>query len=323
MKEYNQYNRKSIFNISFGILRLYLSFLVVNTHCFYSFTFFIQNKYILLLLVNPIHVPLFYIISFYMCFNLFESRNIDKIKLRFQRLLIPYLLWPIIIFLFNKLYNLIFGINLYTNSFNCFKFQLLTGHCSIPVLWFHFNLILTTFLITVVVLLLNRNKIFIMINIFILFYILQYSNINYNYFINFGYLTMYSFGRFFEIVPFCISGYIMAFLNIIHYLKIYRIKAIYLFSLIIIFLIKYSIISSNLLGFGYQGINLHAKSICIFILFSLFSFEKIENKNIINVIKLLSKQTPGIYYLHYPIYLYLNNYIFPIKKKTLFCSLII
>lgn len=323
MKDYNQYKRKRIFNISFGILRIYLSFLVVNTHCFDSFTFIIQNKYLLLLLVNSIHVPLFYIMSFYMCFNLFETRNINKIKSRFLRLLIPYLLWPIIIFLFNKLYNLLFGINLYTNSFKCFKFQLLTGHCSIPALWFQFNLILSTFLITVIALLLPKNKIFILINISILSYILQYSNINFNYFIKFGYYKMYTFGRFFEIMPFCISGYIMASLNVNHYLKKYRAKSIYLFSIFIIFLIKYSINTPNLLGFGYQGINLHTKSICIFILFSLFSSEKIENQIMINIIKLISKQTPGIYYLHYPMYLYLNNYILPIKKRTLFGSLII
>ena len=226
--------------------------------------------------------------SFYMCSNIFATKNVKRIKLRFQRLLIPYILWPLIIFLFNKLYNLIFINNLVNYSFNCLKYQLLTGHCSIPALWFQFDLILSTFLITVIILLFNKNSLFILISIYILSYILQYSNMNYQIFIKFDYYQMFTFGRFFEIIPFCISGYIMAFFNINHFLKKSRIKAIYLFSIILIFLIKYNNMTSNVNGFGYQGIKVHIKSICFFIIFTLFTSEKIKNKNIINLILLLN-----------------------------------
>ena len=97
MKLYNKIE-KIKYNISFGILRIYLSFVVVNTHCFNASTFIIQNRYILLLLINQMHVPIFYIMSFYLCFNLFAKKNIMKIKLRFQRLIIPYIIWPFIFF---------------------------------------------------------------------------------------------------------------------------------------------------------------------------------------------------------------------------------
>ena len=146
---------------------------------------------------------------------------------------------------------------------------------------------------------------------------------NYQIFIKFDYYQKFTFGRFFEIIPFCISGYIMAFFNINHFLKKSRIKAIYLFSIILIFLIKYNNMTSNVNGFGYQGIKVHIKSICFFIIFTLFTSEKIKNKNIINLIKLISNVTPGIYYLHYPLYIYLKNYILLIKNQNLCGSLII
>ena len=64
---------------------------------------------------------------------------------------------------------------------------------------------------------------------------------NYQIFIKFDYYQKFTFGRFFEIIPFCISGYI---------------------------------------------IKVHIKSICFFIIFTLFTSEKIKNKNIINLILL-------------------------------------
>ena len=90
MKINKQINKKKKFIISFGILRIYLSFVVVNTHCFNISTFIIQNRYIFLILINQIPVPTFYIMSFYMCSNIFATKNVKRIKLRFQRLLIPY-----------------------------------------------------------------------------------------------------------------------------------------------------------------------------------------------------------------------------------------
>ena len=301
-QKYNEINKKQKFNFNYGILKIYLSFLVVNTHCFNS--------------------PSFYIMSYYMCYKLFVNKNIEKIKQRFQRLLIPYILWPIIIFIFNNLFNYLLKMNLKYDSFNCLKYQLLTGHCSLPALWFQFDLIFSTFLIIIIILLFKKNIEFILINITIFCYILQYSNINYKLFMKLISYERYSFGRFLEVIPFCISGYILTSLNIIQILKKNRIKAIYIFLLISIILRKYTIFTP-IYGFGYAGINLHINSLSIFIISSLLSSDIIKNKNINNIIKILSSITPGIYYIHYPIYLYLKNFFLLIKNQTLFGSIII
>ena len=83
-------NRKKNYDINIAILRIYLSFLVVNAHCLNIRN--IRNKYFLKLLRNNLHVPIFFIISFYYCYNLFISKNIKKIKQRFERLLFIFFL---------------------------------------------------------------------------------------------------------------------------------------------------------------------------------------------------------------------------------------
>lgn len=82
-------------NLGFALLRIYLSFLVVSSHCFKPKASS-RNKFIIKIIHNINHVPTFYLLSFYLCYKIFKSKNIKKIKIRFQRLLIPYIIWPII-----------------------------------------------------------------------------------------------------------------------------------------------------------------------------------------------------------------------------------
>ena len=80
---------KKKLNIGLAILRIYLSFIVVASH-FYSPNDKIRNYNIIKIIRNNNHVPTYYIMSFYFFYNLFKLKNIRKIKIRFQRLLIPY-----------------------------------------------------------------------------------------------------------------------------------------------------------------------------------------------------------------------------------------
>ena len=80
---------KKKFNIGFAILRIYLSFLVVTTHCFEPDAT-TRKKIVMRIIRNAVHVPNFYLMSFYFCYNLFKSKNIRKIKIRLKRLLIIF-----------------------------------------------------------------------------------------------------------------------------------------------------------------------------------------------------------------------------------------
>ena len=81
----NEKKDKKEFNISFSILRMYLCFVVVNDHLLNIVT--LKYKYLENFLQNGISVPIFFIMSFFLCYKLFSLN--DKI--------IPYFFWPIII----------------------------------------------------------------------------------------------------------------------------------------------------------------------------------------------------------------------------------
>ena len=138
-------NEKKKYNAFLAILRVYLSFIVINSH-YLRTPPILMNKYIKRIIRNNLHVPIFFLMSFYFSHKLFLSKNIEKIKKRFERLLIPYLIWPIIILILNNFLYYTFKLN-FKISFNDLKIQLMTGHCFMTVLWFHYNLIFATLLI--------------------------------------------------------------------------------------------------------------------------------------------------------------------------------
>ena len=170
-------------NIGLAVLRIYLSFLVVTSHCFEPDAK-IRNNNIIKIIRNKTHVPSFYIMSFYFCYKLIKLKNIKKIKLRFQRLLIPYFVWPIIIWLFNNLLSFLY-INIQKISLKNLVLQFLTGYNFMGILWFQYNLIFISLLIIIIHFLFKEQIIFfILINlkIFGLFFI--YSNYNFIFFLN-------------------------------------------------------------------------------------------------------------------------------------------
>ena len=259
--------------------------------------------------------------SFFFCYRIIYSKNITKIRERFERLLIPYFIWPIIILIINNIFYLSLNIKLKI-SLKELLIQYKTGHNIVAVLWFQLNLIMSTVLILSIKLLFDKNISFFLVNIQIIAYFFQYSDFNYNLFIKYDYYRRYPFGRFMEIIPHCITGYILASLNLLIYLKQNKIKSISSLLVFLSFIIKYKIII-NPKGFNYQGILLHIKSLIIFLIVAIMPSEKITNKNIIKFIKNLTNYTSGIYYLHIPISLYLSNFFLLIKKKTICGCLII
>ena len=313
----NEKKHKKEFIISFSILRMYLCFVVVNVHLFKNTRF--KYKYLLKFLKNGISVPIFFIMSFFLCYKLFLLNDIKKIKLRLERLIIPYFLWPIIIWLFNNIFYFCLKMAMKISLYDLI-IQILSGHNFVPVLWFQLNLIVITVLMFLIHKLFYNNALCILINLLILSYFFQYSNINFKYFSQFSFYISFPFGRFMESFPFCISGYILGSSGIINSLKKKIIKSLYILVSVLFILIKYTMFFT-IKGFYYQGIRLHIISIIIFIIFALNPFEKIII--IKKMIIFLTNYTSGIYYLHLPIGLFLSNYISLIRERTIFGSIII
>lgn len=92
--------------------------------------------------------------AFYFSYNSFISKNIDKIKGRFKRLLIPYILWPIIIYLQKAIYN--YKHRKKEKLFRILIYQIIIGNGLNMLLWFNLNLIFVLLFFAIVIFINNK-----------------------------------------------------------------------------------------------------------------------------------------------------------------------
>ena len=93
-----KYSRNNqIMNLGIEILRMILCFWVISFH--YAG---VKNVSKYKILKTFFHVPTFMIISFYFNYKALISNDIIKYKNRLERLLIPYIIWPIIFMIISK-----------------------------------------------------------------------------------------------------------------------------------------------------------------------------------------------------------------------------
>ncbi len=143
-------NNKKVYNIGIRILRVILSFMVVVDHIYIK-----KKKYIYFLYY---HIPTFFIISFYFTYKTLISFNINKIKLRFERLIIPYFSWCIISCILCYDYVLLKKRIIY--SFKIFFIYIMNGHIFNVVLWFQNILIIINIIFIIIIFLFKGNPLF-------------------------------------------------------------------------------------------------------------------------------------------------------------------
>ena len=164
---------KNKYNLGLGLLKVILALSVIVSHIFKKKS--TNNKFLLYLLQRRrIHVPSFFIMSFYFMYKDLIILNINKIKLRFERLFIPYFFWPIILWIINNILKLIFNIKL-SSTLKDLKNQLLWGNNFIIQFWFLWDLIMITVFFIILIFLLKRNSLFYLQLLGIISYIFQYS----------------------------------------------------------------------------------------------------------------------------------------------------
>ena len=304
---------KKIHDYGLGILKTFLAVLVIAAHQFSRNT--TKNEIILKIYDNRnIHLPSFFIMSFYFtCHNLL-SLNPKKILSRFIRLLIPYIGWPIIIKQTNRIYNQKYKTK-FPDSIEILKSQLFWGHEYLSQFWFQWDLIVTTLLFLLIILIFRKNCLFILILILILFYYCQYSGNYFQKYLPIQNNNKYTILRMFEMVPLGVTGFIIGYFNIINKINKYK------FQTLVISCITYHIVNNYQLFrivkiTMYSGIELNIKSICAIFIFSLFPSDKITDKNLQKVFNLLTNYSAGLFYLHIPIRNYGSKYIDEIKNQT-------
>ena len=92
-------NNKKQLNIGLCILRVTICYFVVYSHCC-NIT---NSKYFIRILFSifRVHVRIFFLMAFYFsCTTIISSDIMKKIQ-RLKRLVIPYIIWPIILWLLN------------------------------------------------------------------------------------------------------------------------------------------------------------------------------------------------------------------------------
>ena len=295
-----------------ALLKSILAFYVIRSHCLQRSSKKNVFSYHILEKRRSIHVPSFFVMSFYFNYKGLISRDSKRNFRRFERLLIPYIFWPSFYFIILN----IFGSHLQIQKQFILQkliYQLVFGRGILNPLWFQLDLMLTTFFFLVIIYIFKKYYLFILHLLMIIAYFLQYSKYNYYFFAKSIVECRYSIGREIMIIPFSITGFTLAALNIIYFIKKNQFKSFF-FSIIIFVSIDNLNIITNL-G-DYNGIKLNILSICLVFFFSLIPFEKIKQKYIIIFIDYFSRYTAGIFYLHIIIYYCLKNYISLINKGT-------
>lgn len=272
-------------NLGIEILRVILCFWVLLFH-------FLEKQEIKYFLLYEIiktkffHVSCFCFISFYYTYNIFSNRNIIKLKKRLERLLLPYILWPIIIFIVHNIFYFKNRISLKE-----LKLQLIGGSEFMVHFWYLLSVILISILFHIFSYL--PNFIFVIQLITIISYIIQYSNYD-NFLYKYKDNVRYPIVGTMRMFPISVIGITIASSNISEILETNRIKALFFLYLFIYFLFKYNIFIN--LG-GYKGIVHIFSSIVLFFGFYLIPFKDISNF-FYKMVKQITSYTNGIYCLH-------------------------
>jgi fucose 4-O-acetylase-like acetyltransferase len=307
-------------NLGIQIFRMILCFWVVLDHCLIK-----ENRSAFyILLKNRLHVPSFILISFYFSYNIITKRNVNKIKKRFERLLIPYFIFPIIILFINNFSFSYFKFNILGGviTFRDLILQYIIGRKFIAVFWYQFYLIWTTLLFIIISFLMKDNYLFVLELIYMLSYILRYSDLNYIFFENFGGNIKLSIGIFVEIMPMSISGSLLASLNIFELLNKHYKKTIFFAFGWLIIIYKYNIFT-NIKGFVYGGIILDICSILSFIIFYLSPINYFQSHIFYKTIYQITNYTQGIYSLHLIMQKSLNSKFITVKNGNFIGCIII
>ena len=280
------YTKNRILGIE--LLKALLCLWVVIIHCWNS-----TNK-IVKYLRRGFHVPTFFMISFYFFYPILSERKRVKIIFRFQRLIIPYIIWPIVIFSLNNILmkNISFGQFKSKISFKELYLQLIFGARFHWIFWYQFNLIFLSLIFTIISYIFKNNLLVILDFIAVMSLYLNVSLLLYNTLVNFKKYIFTTIGTLIELAPLGVIGCHYNSLNLLSkiqnislYFRLILLVLIYIFFKFDIFII--------LPGFRYSSIllNLLASSI-LFIFFNSFTFRK--NSIISFFLSHITKFTGGI-----------------------------
>ena len=223
------------FNIGIELLRIILSFLIVVYHIhsrkkknfILNFTFDFLGFY----------TSTFFVMSFYFSFKSLSSKVIIIIKQRLQRIILPYIIWPIIIFLENNIYCFI-NYKYIKYSIRDLLLQLIVGRKINDVFWFQFNLIFISIFFILIIFIVPKKIYFYFLSLIAFFAIIfNFKGYNLKVFSIYSIHIYHSIGRISVYVIYAIIGFFLGSLNMLGKIQKYQIK-IFLLSPIFLYILK-------------------------------------------------------------------------------------
>ena len=271
-------------NLGIQVLRMVLCFWVLCYHCLddnninYFLFFITKTKFY--------HVPCFCFISFYFSYKIFVLPNSFKVKRRIERLLIPYIIWPLLIFL---IHNILFKEKILLHDL---LIQLIFGRKFIGPLWYLFSMIFQTIFLYISSYIFKSYFIYFILIISFFSYCAQYSYF-YDLLNNYTNNVRLPLLDTLNLLPISILGITLASNKIFETTKSKIL--FFIFSFIFLFFILKNDIFVDL-G-GYKGIIYIFTSLLLFIGFYFLPFDNLYPLTQ-NLIKQITNFTNGIYCLH-------------------------
>lgn len=309
-------------NLGILLLRFILCSWVVVIHSS------VRTKNNIKLFSKPFHVPTFFMLSFYFYFPTISRKNISKIKARFERLIYPYIFWPIITLTLNNILIKFTSLGKFRNALSIkdYFIQILCGTKFCKIFWFQFNLIFLSFFFTLLSFITNKK----LINLIELFGIISlyihFSGINAHFFNSYNILIKTSLGTLIEFFSLCSIGCIFSSFNLLIKIKniSFSLQLILFFAIYLLF--KFELFISYQ-GYMYPNVLLNLVSSTVLLL-SFGSLNFRNSRLSTNLILFISKFTGGIYYIHpnfikfVLFFIKIKNYYFSSFINYIFCYLV-
>lgn len=269
------------------------------------------------------HVPTFIFLAFYFYYPILACRNINKIISRFQRLLIPYIIWPSLIFILHNISSKAFKLKRFEGKLpiKYLYLQILIGTPYYRIFWFQFNIIFLSLYFSIIALMFKNYFLEIIKLSGVISLFLNISKISLNIFNSMHEIIGENLGSLVELMPLASIGCVFNSFDFIRKIQNISISnRLILLSLLFIFF-KYDIFI-KLKGFRYP--NVFINILVSILLFLNFVSIHLFNSKLINiVISQITQYTGGIYYLHVIIGVYLSKYLTFVKNRTYFSSIFI
>ena len=311
-----KHNSNNKLYLGIQILRIIFSFHILVFHCINKKNY--KSKF-----VNSVELDLktFFIISFYFSYNTFTSRNILKIKIRFKRLLIPYILWPVIFLIIDNI-NSFRNIILF-KKIKYLYYQILMGIGINGVFWFLFTLIFLSILFLIIIFIFKKRYLVYLTFIGILSFLFDNSSFNKNIPLIFNKMAYSSIRKIPSSFISLFFGFYISSIKAIDKINKFKFKNLVRIIVFLLFCV-FRFVNGIFNKYLYISIFIpYFSAISLFIFFMIFPFDNIKNVIYYNTIKILSTYSAGIYYIHNKVYYYLNLSKIKFEKGTMKMCIII